>query len=117
MELAGRVAIVTGSGKGMGPSIAETLAREGADLMLCGRDLAALEKVSERVRILGRRAFVGSCDVCKSADVEAMVTNTLRMLGGRIDILVNAAGGTGPLTAYSVIAALKDLTATFRAGT
>jgi NAD(P)-dependent dehydrogenase (short-subunit alcohol dehydrogenase family) len=97
MELAGRVAIVTGSGKGMGPSIAETLAREGADLMLCGRDLAALEKVSERVRTLGRRSFVASCDVCKSADVEAMVTNTLRMLGGRIDILVNAAGGTGPV--------------------
>jgi NAD(P)-dependent dehydrogenase (short-subunit alcohol dehydrogenase family) len=97
MELAGRVAIVTGSGKGMGPSIAETLAREGADLMLCGRDLAALEKVSERVRDVGRRAFVASCDVCKSADVEAMVIYTLRMLGGRIDILVNAAGGTGPV--------------------
>jgi NitT/TauT family transport system substrate-binding protein len=97
MELAGRVAIVTGSGKGMGPSIAETLAREGADLMLCGRDLAPLEKVSERVRTLGRCAFVASCDVCKSADVEAMVTHTLRMLGGRIDILVNAAGGTGPV--------------------
>jgi NAD(P)-dependent dehydrogenase (short-subunit alcohol dehydrogenase family) len=97
MELAGRVAIVTGSGKGMGPSIAETLAREGADLMLCGRDLAALEIVSERVRDVGQRAFVTSCDVCKSADVEAMVTYTLRMLGGRIDILVNAAGGTGPV--------------------
>ena len=97
MELAGRVAIVTGSGKGMGPSIAETLAREGADLMLCGRDLAPIEKVSERVRKLGRRAFVTSCDVCKSDDVDAMVNHTLRMLGGRIDILVNAAGGTGPV--------------------
>jgi NAD(P)-dependent dehydrogenase (short-subunit alcohol dehydrogenase family) len=102
MELAGRVAIVTGSGKGMGPAIAETLAREGADLMLCGRDLAPLEKVSERVRNLGRRAFVTSCDVCKSADVDAMVTQTLRMLGGRIDILVNAAGGTGPVERSTV---------------
>src|SRR5215831_13677302 len=97
MELAGRVAIVTGSGKGMGPCIAETLAREGADLMLCGRELAPLEKVSERVHNLGRRAFVTSCDVCKPADVDAMVSHTLRMLGGRIDILVNAAGGTGPI--------------------
>ena len=102
MELAGRVAIVTGSGKGMGPSIAETLAREGVDLMLCGRDLVALEKVSERVRDVGRRAFVTSCDVCKSADVDAMVTYTLRMLGGRIDILVNAAGGTGPVERSTV---------------
>jgi 3-oxoacyl-[acyl-carrier protein] reductase len=97
MELAGRMAIVTGSGKGIGPCIAETLAREGADLMLCGRELAPLQKVSERVQNLGRRAFVTSCDVCKSADVDAMVTHTLRMLGGRIDILVNAAGGTGPV--------------------
>jgi NAD(P)-dependent dehydrogenase (short-subunit alcohol dehydrogenase family) len=65
--------------------------------MLCGRDLAPLEKASERVRNLGRRAFVTSCDVCKPAEVDAMVTHTLRMLGGRIDILVNAAGGTGPV--------------------
>ena len=54
MELAGRVAIVTGAGKGMGPAIAATLAREGADLMLCGRDLAALEKVSAEAHSLGR---------------------------------------------------------------
>ena len=97
MELAGRMAIVTGSGKGIGPCIAETLAREGADLMLCGRELAPLQKVSERAQNLGRRAFVTSCDVCKSADVDAMVSHTLQMLGGRIDILVNAAGGTGPV--------------------
>ena len=81
----------------MGPAIAETLAREGADLMLSGRELAPLEKVSERVHNLGRRAFVTSCDVCKSADVDAMVSHTLQMLGGRIDILVNAAGSTGPV--------------------
>jgi len=97
MDLGGRVAIVPGSGKGMGPAIAETLAREGADLMLCGRELAPLEKLSERVRELGRRAFTTSCDVCKPAEVHAMVTETLRQLGGRIDILVNAAGTTGPV--------------------
>jgi 3-oxoacyl-[acyl-carrier protein] reductase len=97
MELAGRVAIVTGAGKGMGPAIVATLAREGADLMLCGRDLAALEKVSAEARNLGRSTHVARCDVCQAADVEAMVTDTLRTLGGRIDILVNAAGGTGPV--------------------
>ena len=97
MDLGGRVAIVTGSGKGMGPAIVETLAREGADLMLCGRELAPLERLSERVRKLGRRVFITSCDVCKPAEVHAMVTETLRQLGGRIDILVNAAGTTGPV--------------------
>jgi NAD(P)-dependent dehydrogenase (short-subunit alcohol dehydrogenase family) len=97
MDLGGRVAIVTGSGKGMGPAIVETLAREGADLMLCGRELAPLERLSERVRKLGRRVFITTCDVCKPAEVHAMVTETLRQLGGRIDILVNGAGATGPV--------------------
>jgi NAD(P)-dependent dehydrogenase (short-subunit alcohol dehydrogenase family) len=97
MDLSGRVAIVTGPGKGMGPAIAETLARQGADLMLCGRDLAPIEAVAETVRGLGRKAFVIHCDVCKPSDVEALVAGTLKALGGRIDILVNAAGGTGPV--------------------
>jgi NAD(P)-dependent dehydrogenase (short-subunit alcohol dehydrogenase family) len=97
MDLAGRVAIVTGSGKGMGPVIAESLAREGADLMLCGRDLPPLEKVCDSIRSLGRRAFVARCDVCSPAEVEAMVAHTRQALGGRIDILINAAGGTGPV--------------------
>jgi NAD(P)-dependent dehydrogenase (short-subunit alcohol dehydrogenase family) len=97
MELAGRVAIVTGAGKGMGPTIAATLAREGADLMLCGRDLAAIGKVSEDMRSLGRRTHLARCDVCKASDVDAMVGDALRALGGHIDILVNAAGGTGPV--------------------
>jgi NAD(P)-dependent dehydrogenase (short-subunit alcohol dehydrogenase family) len=97
MELAGRVAIVTGAGKGMGPIIAEMLAREGADLMLAGRDVAALETVSADLRNLGRRAYVAPCDVCKTEDVEAMVAQARETLGGQIDILVNAAGGTGPV--------------------
>jgi NAD(P)-dependent dehydrogenase (short-subunit alcohol dehydrogenase family) len=97
MNLAGRIAIVTGAGKGMGPVIAETLAREGADLMFGGRDLDPLEAVAESVRQIGRRAAVARCNVSEAADVEAMVGQTLQRFGGRVDILVNAAGGTGPV--------------------
>jgi NAD(P)-dependent dehydrogenase (short-subunit alcohol dehydrogenase family) len=97
MDLAGRIAIVTGAGKGMGPVIAETLAREGADLVFGGRDLSALEAVAETARKIGRRAVVARCDVSKPADVEAMTALALQMPGARIDILVNAAGGTGPV--------------------
>jgi 3-oxoacyl-[acyl-carrier protein] reductase len=97
MDLAGRIAILTGPGKGMGPAIAETLARDGADLMLCGRDLAPIEAVAETVRRLGRRAVVARCDVTDPAAVEAMIARTREVYDGRIDILVNAAGGTGPV--------------------
>jgi NAD(P)-dependent dehydrogenase (short-subunit alcohol dehydrogenase family) len=97
MDLAGRVAIVTGAGKGMGPAIAEALARQGADQAFGGRDLPALEAVAESVRKLGRRAVVARCDVSAPAEVDALVIQALQMLGGRIDILVNAAGGTGPV--------------------
>ena len=97
MDLAGRVAILTGPGKGMGPAIAETLAGAGADLMLCGRDLAPIEAVAETVGKLGRRAAVARCDVTDPAAVAAMAARTREVFGGRIDILVNAAGGTGPV--------------------
>jgi NAD(P)-dependent dehydrogenase (short-subunit alcohol dehydrogenase family) len=97
LELSGRIAIVTGAGKGMGPVIAETLAREGVDLAFCGRDLAALDQVAEVVRTIGRRAIVIRCDVAEPGEVDAMVARTLLEFDNRIDILVNAAGGTGPV--------------------
>jgi NAD(P)-dependent dehydrogenase (short-subunit alcohol dehydrogenase family) len=97
MELKGRIAVLTGPGKGMGPAIAESLAREGADILLCGRDVEAIAPVAENVRALGRKAFIARCDVSSPESVQAMVEQALAQLGGRIDILVNAAGATGPV--------------------
>jgi NAD(P)-dependent dehydrogenase (short-subunit alcohol dehydrogenase family) len=97
LGLAGRVAMVTGAGKGMGPGIAEALAREGVDLAFGGRDVAALEQVAAAARAIGRRAVAMRCDVVDPAQVDAMVARTLQEFGNRIDILVNAAGGTGPV--------------------
>jgi NAD(P)-dependent dehydrogenase (short-subunit alcohol dehydrogenase family) len=102
MELEGRIAIVTGPGKGMGPAIVETLAREGADLMLCGRDVEPIEQAARTARTLGRKAAVTRCDVTDAEDVGAMVAKTQETFGGRIDILVNAAGGTGPVERSTV---------------
>ena len=97
MRLEGRKAIVTGAAKGMGAAITTTLAREGADVVLAARDTTALEKVAEEVRALGRDAFVVGCDVTSDAEVRAMVARALDVFGGRIDILVNVAGVTGPI--------------------
>ena len=97
MELAGRIAIVTGPAKGMGAAISLALAREGADLVLAGRDVAAIEPVAAEIAALGRRARIVSCDVTNAADVDGMAAQAREFGHGRIDILVNVAGGSGPI--------------------
>ncbi len=97
MELDCRIAIVTGPAKGMGQAVTLALAREGADLALAGRDMAPIEAVADTARALGRRAVAVPCDVTSPQDVDALVATTRSQLGGRIDILVNVAGGSGPI--------------------
>ena len=96
MKLEQRIALVTGAAKGMGYDICLTLAREGADLALAAREVPPLEALRGEVEKLGRRALVVPCDVTDEAAVERMVARTVETFG-RIDILVNAAGVTGPI--------------------
>ncbi|MDE0045406.1 MAG: SDR family NAD(P)-dependent oxidoreductase [bacterium] len=97
MKLDGKKAIVTGAAKGMGAAITTTLAREGADVVLTARESDALERVAGEVRAMGRAAHVVTCDVTDETQVAAMVNHALDAFGGRIDILVNVAGVTGPI--------------------
>ena len=97
MKLQGRKAIVTGAAKGMGAAITTTLAREGADVVLAARDIAPLVEVAAEVRALGRESWVVGCDVTDDAEVREMVDKALEVFEGRIDILVNVAGVTGPI--------------------
>lgn len=97
MKLEGKTAIVTGAAKGMGAAITTTLAREGADILLTARDTAALEPVAAEIRAMGRKAHVIACDVTAEDQVKAMVEKALEVFDGRIDILVNVAGVTGPI--------------------
>jgi len=97
MRLENRIAIITGAAKGMGSAITRTLGREGADLMLTARDLGPLDAIAEEVRAMGRRVETISTDVTDPKQVEAMVTATNAAFDGRIDILVNVAGTTGPI--------------------
>lgn len=99
MKLTDRIAIVTGAAKGMGRDICLTLAREGAHLALAARELPPLQALAREVEGLGRRALVVGTDVTDERAVEAMVGRTRETFGGRIDILVNAAGVTGPIEA------------------
>src|SRR5216117_211057 len=96
-NLEGRVAIVTGAAKGMGAEICLTLAREGAHVALAARERGPLETLARDVEKLGRRTLVEPTDVTNEAAVQRLVERTKSALGGRIDVLVNGAGVTGPV--------------------
>jgi meso-butanediol dehydrogenase/(S,S)-butanediol dehydrogenase/diacetyl reductase len=90
-ELGGRVAIVTGGGRGIGRATALELARLGADLVVADLDAATAESTAKEVRGLGRKALAVPTDVTRRADLAAMVERA-RAEFGRIDVLVNNAG-------------------------
>ncbi len=90
--LAGRVALVTGGGTGIGRGIALELARAGASVAVLGRRPEPLEGVAGEIRALGRCALAVPADVRDWEAVQAAVQRTVRELGG-LDILVNNAGG------------------------
>jgi len=91
MELKDKVAIVTGSGRGIGEGIAMVLAREGAKLVIVDMNLDDANGVVSRIQAAGGSAIATRTDISKKADVEAMVAQTLKAFG-RLDILVNNAG-------------------------
>jgi NAD(P)-dependent dehydrogenase (short-subunit alcohol dehydrogenase family) len=91
MRLAGRRALITGGGSGIGRSTAELFAREGAAVMVSGRRRAELEETVRLVEKAGGRAAAVAGDVAKPEDAERMVRETVSALGG-LDVLVNNAG-------------------------
>ena len=91
--LKGKVALVTGSSRGIGRAIAEAFADEGCDLLLTGRDLAALEDVAASVRGKGRKPVIVALDLRDPGAPQALVEALQREFGG-LDILVNNAGTT-----------------------
>jgi len=91
IDLNGRVALVTGSGRGIGRATAVSLAESGADLILNDVDPTSVERVRSQVVSLGRRASAFQGDVSQKAEVDGIVEASLEAFG-RIDILVNNAG-------------------------
>jgi 2-hydroxycyclohexanecarboxyl-CoA dehydrogenase len=90
MELDGKVAIVTGSGQGIGKAIALKLAREGANIVVVDLNLETATQTAREVEGLGRKAIAVKTDVSKSDQVNQMAEQTRQKLG-TIDILVNNA--------------------------
>lgn len=90
-----QVAIVTGSGRGIGAGTALAYADAGADVVVSARTVAQLEETAEKVRARGRRALVVECDVLDPEQRANLVEKAVDEFG-RLDILVNNAGGWPP---------------------
>jgi NAD(P)-dependent dehydrogenase (short-subunit alcohol dehydrogenase family) len=98
-DLSGKVAMVTGAGRGLGAEIALALAAYGADIVVADRTLAETEQTAGAVGTLGRRALPVEADLTRVAEIQAMVAKAAGEFG-RIDILVNNAGVN--VTQYAV---------------
>jgi NAD(P)-dependent dehydrogenase (short-subunit alcohol dehydrogenase family) len=90
-ELKNKVALVTGSTRGLGEVAAKSLAKAGADIAVCGRSTSDLKRVTASIRELGRNTKGFSIDVTDKQKVDQTVEQVLKYFG-RIDILVNNAG-------------------------
>ncbi len=100
-DLSGKVALVTGAGRGIGYHIALALAKYGADLVVCSRTASELEKVGGEIEELGRRVLIKRVDLRKISEVHSLVGEAVGAFK-HIDILVNNAGTNIPQWAVEV---------------
>lgn len=107
-RLDGRIAIVTGGGRGIGRSMALNMAKEGCRIGVTSRTIDELDSVVGEIEELGSDGFAVVADVMKLADIQAAV-KTFKNHFGRIDILINnAGGGVPPQTPVGLLAATHE---------
>jgi NAD(P)-dependent dehydrogenase (short-subunit alcohol dehydrogenase family) len=104
MKLAGKRAIVTGAGSGLGAAVARRFAANGAALVLAGRRRGALESVAKEIETAGAKARIIAypADLARENDIEGLVETAAGALGG-LDIVVNSAGLNGPFGAIDEV--------------
>lgn len=96
LMLENRTVLITGPAKGMGAAITRAFASEGSRLALLGRDTSAIAPLAEEITSAGGEAIVIACEVTRAEQCDAAARYVEEELG-RIDILVNVAGGSGPI--------------------
>jgi 7-alpha-hydroxysteroid dehydrogenase len=94
-RVAGKVAVITGGGRGIGAATAVALAEAGADVVISSRTEADLEKVAKQVEETGRRALAVPADLSELDSVVALAA-AARNEFGRLDIVINNVGGVYP---------------------
>lgn len=106
-RLDGKVAIVTGAGRGIGEGAALAFAEMGADVVCAARTPEQIEATAEKIRSGGSRALAVPCDVSDSTQLENVVDQAVKEFG-RIDVVVNNAGGTPPRPALETSEQMLD---------
>jgi len=91
MRLDGAVAIITGASRGLGRALASRFAKEGARVVMCSRNAAAVEEAAREIRRGGAEVVALKADVAAERDVDRLISTTLKTFA-RIDVLVNNAG-------------------------
>ena len=94
-RLDGKVAVITGSGRGIGQGIGLTFAESGASVVFSARTESDIQANAERAKAFGVRAIAVPCDVRDDSQLQALAARTVETFG-RIDIVVNNAGGAVP---------------------
>jgi len=94
LEIEGRTALVTGGSKGIGYGIAEALAEEGCNIIICARHKKELQDAADKLRTHGSRVLAVVADLTKSSDIDKLVAGAEEEFD-TIDILVNNAGTIG----------------------
>jgi 3-oxoacyl-[acyl-carrier protein] reductase len=98
LQLGGKTALVTGASAGIGTGIAKALAAEGVRLAIAGRNAGALETVAAEIAAAGgAKAAIVVGDIAIDAGPAQIADAALKALGGRVDILINNAGGSRPM--------------------
>ena len=90
-KFAGKSALITGAGGGIGRGISLRLAQEGADIAACDIDEKALNETVQKIEAVGQKGLALVCNVANEGEIESTVTTALKSFG-KIDILVNNAG-------------------------
>ncbi|EED35790.1 bacilysin biosynthesis oxidoreductase BacC [Luminiphilus syltensis NOR5-1B] len=96
LRLDGKVALVTGGGKGLGRACALAFARAGADVAICDVDETAAAAVKAEIEAANQRCFTGSCNVSSAAEVKEFFHGAVEALGS-LDITLNNAGVSAPI--------------------
>jgi NAD(P)-dependent dehydrogenase (short-subunit alcohol dehydrogenase family) len=97
LNLENRIVVITGPAKGMGAAVTHAFAAEGCKLVLIGRDTSAIEPVANEVKSRGGSAIIVACDLTDAKQCDTAAEAAKQAFGGRIDVLVNIAGGSGPI--------------------